>query len=96
MTTTLADLDERHESMLRNPQYDPKEQIEKGLKSAVTILVDVLALVDGTPGRAEYAAQLSEMHSEEPDPVVEMLDTVVAWLQDARTGNSAADLGADA
>lgn len=85
MAKSLADLDEQHESMLRNPQFDPKEQIDKGLKNALTILVDVLALVDGTPGRAQYAAHLSEMHADEPDPVIEMLDTVVNWLQDART-----------
>lgn len=99
MTTALdglITLDEQHESMLRNPQFDPKEQIDKGLKNALTILVDALALVDGLPGRAEYAAQLSEMHSEEPDPVVEMLDTVVTWLQDAREGNPGMDRAAGA
>lgn len=84
MATTLADLDDQHESMLRNPQFDPKDQIDKGMRNALTILVDVLALVDGHPNRAEYAAQLTEAHAEEPDPAVEMLDTVVNWLQDAR------------
>lgn len=87
MTTALdglTTLDELHEERLKDPKYDPKDAIDKGLKNALTILVDALALTDGNPGRAEYAAQLSEAHAQDPDPVVEMLDTVVTWLQGAR------------
>lgn len=95
MTTALdglTTLDELHEERLKDPQYDPKDSIEKGLKNGLTILIDALALVDGLPGRAEYAAQLSEALADEPDPVVEMLGTVVAWLEDARSGNPGMDL----
>lgn len=96
MSNALKVLDEAHEEQLRDPQFDPKDSIEKGLKNALTILVDALSMTDKHPNRVEYAAQLAEAHADDPDPVVEMLDTVVAWLQDARSEQADDDVIASA
>ncbi len=80
----LRDLDSQHEKQLADPTYDPAPAIERGIKKTILGLIDVLALTDGHPGRAEYAAQISEMHPDGPDSLVATLETLVLWLQDAR------------